>query len=160
MACGGQKARFGAIGHFCCFPREQKLVIKAFALGNIPSEPTDARGLSGRIELDDPNLFQPDFTTIRPTAAECDRMRGPVRACTVEAGCHPRLVFRMYAFKPFSPAENLLRVQTEDLSCILAEPYFVGRQVPIEGYNAAGPQRLLQSGLALQKGAFVTPTLA
>src|ERR1700704_2696076 len=139
MACSGQKARFGAIGPFCCFPRERKLLVKTFALGNIRSEPVDARGLSGRIELDDRNLFQPDFATIRPTAAECDRMRGPVRTSTVEARCHPRLVFRMYMFQPFSPAENLLRVETEDLSCILAEPYFVGRHVPIESHNAAGP---------------------
>src|ERR1700692_4505230 len=143
MACGGQKARFGAIGHFCCFPREQNLVIKAFALGNIRREPTDARRLSGRIELDDRNLLQPDFTTIRPTAAECDRMRGPVRTSTVEAGCHPRLIFRMYMFQPFSPPENLLRVQAKDLGCILAEPYFVARHVPIEGYTPAGPHPLL-----------------
>ena len=70
-------------------------------------------------------------------------MRGLVRTSTVEAGYHQRVIFRMYMFQPFSPAENLLRVETEDLSCILAEPYFVGRHVPIEGHNAAGPQRLL-----------------
>ena len=63
-------------------------------------------------------------------------------------------------FQPFRPAENPLRLETEDLGCILAEPYFVGRHVPIEGHNAAGPQRLLQSGLPLQNGAFVQPPLA
>ena len=46
-------------------------------------------------------------------------------------------------FQPFSSAENLLRVETKDLGYILAEPYFVGRYVPIEGQNAAGPERLL-----------------
>ena len=73
---------------------------------------------------------------------------------------HPRLVFRMYMFQPFNPAENRLRVETEDLSCILAEPYFVGSHVPIEGHDAAGPQRLLQAGLPFQNGAFVQPSLA
>src|SRR5258708_31908110 len=86
-------------------------------------------------------------------------MRGPVRTSTVEARCHPRLVFRMYMFQPFSPAENLLRVETEDLSCIFAEPYFVGRHLPIEGHNTAGPQRLLQSGLPLQNRRFMQPPL-
>jgi hypothetical protein len=70
-------------------------------------------------------------------------MRGLVRTSTVEAGCHEQLIFRMHMFQPVSPAENLLRVETEDLSCILAKPYFVGGHVPIEGYDATGPQRLL-----------------
>ena len=70
-------------------------------------------------------------------------MRGMVRTRTVEAGCRQRVIFRMDMFQPFRPGENLLRVETEDINRILAEPYFVGRQVPIEGNDAAGPQRVL-----------------
>src|SRR3954470_3460003 len=74
-------------------------------------------------------------------------MQGLVRTSTGEAGCHQRVIFWMYMFQPFNQAGNLLRVETEDLSCILAEPYFVGRHFPIEGDNSAGPQRPLQSFL-------------
>jgi hypothetical protein len=87
-------------------------------------------------------------------------MRGLVRTSTLERGYYSLPVFRMDLSYPFSPAEILLRVETEDLCCILAEPHFVRRHVPIESHNVAGPQRLLQSGLPLQNGAFVKPPLA
>src|SRR5438046_10161602 len=66
----------------------------------------------------------------------------------------------MNMFQPFSPFENMLRAETEHFSRILAVSYFVGRHIPIEGYDAAGPKRLLQSGLPLQNDAFVEPPLA
>lgn len=116
------------------------------ALGDIGHEPIDARRFAGRIELDDRNLFQPDFTTIRPPVAECDRSRGLVRTSTFEAGYQPRLVFGMYMLPPFSLVKNFLRVETEDPGRILAKSYFVGRHVPVEGYNSAGPQRVLVIG--------------
>src|SRR5258708_18127587 len=87
-------------------------------------------------------------------------MRGLVGTSRVEVGCQARLIFRMNMFQPFSPFENMLRAETEDFSRILAVPYFVGRHIPIEGYDAAGPKGLLQSGFPLQNGAFVKPPLA
>ena len=160
MTCGGKKARFCAIGQLSRFPCPRKLLLKSLTLGNVRCQPIDICRLSSRIELDDRDLFQPDFTTIGPPVAECDRMRGLPGTSTVEAGRHARLIFRMNMFQPFSPFENMLRAETEDFSRILAVSYFVGRHIPIEGYDAAGPKRLLQSGLPLQNDAFVEPPLA
>src|SRR6188508_3419178 len=129
------------------------------ARGNIRREPADVRTRSVWTEPDDRNLFQPDLGTIRPPIAERDRKRRLVGSRAFEAGGHPRPVFRMDVFQPFSPAERLLRVETEDVGRILAEPNFVGRHVPIEGYDAAGPQRLLQPGLPFQNETFVQSSL-
>ena len=49
----------------------------------------------------------------------------------------------MYVLQPFSRGEGLLRMESDDLGRILAEPHFVGRHGPVEGYDAASPQCVL-----------------